>query len=138
MSERDANESLHSMVSAEYRKLEVIFEELRAVLRPGGSGQSAAGIFQEMREEVETHFEVEDRLYYPSICALRPELKGTLATLLGHHRRFLTQFEEIAAALETEAMDDALPLFESFATEFGLHEAEEESILLEIEQSLEA
>ena len=59
MSERDANESLHSMVSAEHRKLEVIFEELRDALRPGGSGPSAAGIFQEMRKEVETHFEVE-------------------------------------------------------------------------------
>jgi hypothetical protein len=137
MSERDADDSLHGKVSGEHRRLGEMFEDLRSALRPDSSGRPAAAVFEEMREEVATHFGVEEQLYYPSIWALRPERKGPLASLLERHPRLLTQLDEIAAALEAEDRGAAGRLFESFATDFGLHEAAEESILLELEQSLE-
>jgi hypothetical protein len=57
MSEREPGESLRDKISSEHRKLEEIFEDLRAALRSrdvaGDAGQTASEVLEEMREEVE-------------------------------------------------------------------------------------
>jgi hypothetical protein len=140
MTEQRPDESLHDKVSSEHRRLEEMFEDLRAALRPQegatGPGPVAAEILEKMREEVEAHFEVEERLYYPSIWALRPERRAPLAALLERHSRFLAQLEQVAGALQSGALPDAAALFETFSSEFGLHEEAEETILREVQQSL--
>ena len=140
MTEQGSDESLHDKVSNDHRRLEEMFEDLRAALRPqesgAGPGPVASEILEEMREEVEAHFEVEERLYYPSIWALRPDRKAPLTALLERHPGFLAQLEKVAGALQSGALPDAAALFESFSSEFGLHEEAEESILREVQQSL--
>ncbi|MBW2418408.1 MAG: hemerythrin domain-containing protein [Deltaproteobacteria bacterium] len=140
MSERNPGKSLHDKVSGEHRRLEEMFEDLRAALRPqendAGALPAASKVLEEMREELEAHFDVEERLYYPSLWALRPERKAPLHALLQRHPRFLTQLEKIARSLQAEALSEAETLFDSFASDFALHEDAEETLLKNLEQTL--
>jgi hypothetical protein len=124
-------------VLAEHRRLDVLFVEAREAFRGEDVSDSATEAFQELREALEIHFEQEDRLYYPAIWALRPDLESGLQDFVAEHDKFRSQIEHIEALLAREDFAGGGRAIEALAGDFGRHEVSEESMLRRLDHDLE-
>ena len=88
-----------SRVGAVHRSLAAMFEETRAAFRDGDEAEAAAA-FARLREELEAHFEKEDRLYYPAIRALRPDRAEAVNRVGTAHQQFVRRFELIVEQIQ--------------------------------------
>jgi hypothetical protein len=119
-------------VAAEHRGLDALFAEMRVVLT--GAMARVRETFGRLRAAVETHFALEDQLYYPAIWVLRPEHKASLGDLVQAHTVFLDTLADIAAQLERGALEEAERTFAVFAESFVRHEEREEELLRGVER----
>ena len=124
-----------SRVGAVHRSLAAMFEETRAAFRDGDEGEAAAA-FGRLREELEAHFEQEDRLYYPAIRALRPDRAEAVDRVGTAHEQFIRRFELIVAQIHAVKLDEAERSFEEFAEAFIFHEIREEDLIRSLEREL--
>lgn len=129
--ERDA---VKKEVLAEHRQLDVLLREVRVAFAGGGAESSPREAFARLREALETHFEQEDRLYYPSIWALRPSQREPLQACVAAHIGFRSMMRQIADLLEADEPGAALEVFDAFAQGFETHEALEESVLAALDR----
>lgn len=136
-SDRAKGGSVEQQVTAEHRKLDTLFAETRAAFR---SGRDAAtrNAFGQLRDALDAHFEQEDRLYYPTIWALRPDRKAPLRVFVEAHERFRARFEAIADSLQRDSLAEAERAFEEFSEAFAQHEAGEERLLRSLEAEVAA
>jgi hemerythrin len=112
-----------------------MFEETRAAFRDGGEADAAAA-FGRLREELETHFEQEDRLYYPAIRALRPDRAEAVDRVGMAHEQFVRRFELIVGQIQAGKLNEAERSFEEFAEAFIFHEIREEDLIRTLEKEL--
>jgi len=129
-------DSVERKVFAEHRRLDALFEEVRDSFRPTGSPEATREALGELRAALETHFDQEDRLYYPAIWALRPDLKPELKSLVDSHADFLAQFDRMAALLERSEGDEARAVFDHLSAVFERHEGAEEGILSALDREI--
>jgi len=94
-----------SRVGAVHRSLAAMFEETRAAFRDGDEAEAAVA-FGRLREELETHFDKEDRLYYPAIRALRPDRAEAVNRVERAHAQFIRRFELIVAQIQEGKLDE--------------------------------
>lgn len=123
---------LEDRLAREHRQLEALFEELAWALETGRPAAEARAAFTELAETLEVHFEQEDRLYYPAIGGLRPELEGRLAELAERHQWFLDQLRRLGDHLRHEDTAGAWAVFRSLSDAFAAHESAEDEILQQI------
>lgn len=128
--------SLRRKVIAAHRHLDTLFARTRTAMQQGAG--AAAKALTRLREALEVHFEREERLYYPSIWALRPERKKALLEFVSAHDRFRAHLAEIAENLARGTMAEAERAFRTFAEAFACHEAGEEEQLQGLEQEFVA
>ena len=121
---------------AEHRRLDALFEEVRDSFRPAGSPEATREAVAELRVALETHFDQEDRLYYPAIWALRPDLKPKLKSLVDSHAEFLAQLDHLTALLERSEGDEARAVFDYVSAVFDRHEGAEEEILATLDREI--
>jgi len=126
--ERGGGDPAHSVIEAEHRHLSSLFGETRAALAKR-AGDPAAAAFARLQEGMEAHFQREESLYYPTIWALRPELKDSLAGLVETHPQFRERLGAITRALEEASFAEAGRHLEEFADLFSDHERAEELLL---------
>ena len=112
-----------------------MFEETRAAFRDGDEAEAAAA-FARLREELEAHFEQEDRLYYPAIRALRPDRAEAVNRVGKAHAQFVRRFELIVEQIQAGKLDEAERFFEEFAEAFIFHEIREEDLIRSLEREL--
>jgi hemerythrin len=124
-----------SRVAAVHRSLAAMFEETRAAFRDGDEAEAAAA-FGRLREELETHFEKEDRLYYPAIRALRPDRAEAVDRVGTAHEQFIRRFELIFGQIGEAKLNEAERSFEEFAEAFIYHEMREEDLIRSLEKEL--
>jgi hypothetical protein len=124
-------------VLAEHRRLDVLFVEARDAFRDEEVSDSAAEAFHELREALETHFDQEDRLYYPAIWALRPDLESGLREFVAEHEKFRNHLEQIEAMLARSDFAGGGRAIEALAGDFGRHEVNEENMLRSLDRDLE-
>ena len=124
-----------SRVGAVHRSLAAMFEETRAAFRDGDEAEAAVA-FGRLREELETHFDKEDRLYYPAIRALRPDRAEAVNRVERAHAQFIRRFELIVAQIQEGKLDEAERSFEEFAEAFIFHEIREEDLIRSLEREL--
>jgi hemerythrin len=124
-----------SRVAAVHRSLAAMFDETRAAFRDGDEVEAAAA-FGRLREELEAHFEQEDRLYYPAIRALRPDRAEAVDRVGMAHAQFLRRFELIVEQIQVGKMEEAERSFEEFAEAFIFHEIREEDLIRSLEKEL--
>ncbi|MDH3211479.1 MAG: hemerythrin domain-containing protein [Myxococcales bacterium] len=122
-------------IAAAHHKLDALLDETRSALQAGEEGRARAS-FAHLRAALEAHFDQEDSLYYPSIRALRPDLKKAVEGFLAAHAKFSARLAEIGASLDTDALADAERALEAFGTAFASHEASEERVLLALDRDL--
>jgi hypothetical protein len=89
-------------------------------------------------EAVESHLAREESLYYPTIWALRPDLKPPLLRLVESHSRFRGLLDALVESVETDAFDDAERRFDEFVDRFSQHEGAEETLLHSLEEEFGA
>ena len=130
--------SIEQLISAEHRRLDSIFEEVLGALREGDEATAVGDAFAHLREQVETHITLEDRLYYPALRALRPLQRGPLLTIAAAHQVFRARLDEIAAGIEQGALDAVQGQLRSLATAFEAHESTEERLLHQIDVELQS
>ena len=122
----------------EHRRLEDLFETLGAAF---ADDQPASGLwepFEHLSEELQTHFEREDRLYFPAIWTLCPELKAELEEASSRHSWFCDQLRIIGDHLGHDDIEGATMVFRQLEKSFGAHEQVEEQILTRLDAALEA
>ena len=122
-----------SRVAAVHRSLAAMFEETRAAFRDGDEAEATVA-FGRIREELEAHFEKEDRLYYPAIRALRPDRAEAVDRVGKAHEQFIRRFDLIVAQLREGKLDEAKRSFEEFAEAFIYHEIREEDLIRSLEK----
>jgi hypothetical protein len=131
--DRKGERLVRESVEAAHRALDLLFGQARRAFETGGA-PLARESFAELREALETHFDQEDRLYYPTIRALRPGSRDALARITESHAEYRETFAEIDACLAREEVASAAARFEAFARSFSRHEAMEEGLLRELER----
>jgi hemerythrin len=122
-------ESVETQVLAQHRRLDSLFSDACDAFRQEGTLEAVREVFAELREALETHFDQEDRLYYPAIAALRTELKPQLEAFVESHRRFRQRIESIDDLLTRGDLAAAHRAVETLAAAFEQHEAAEEGVL---------
>lgn len=127
---------LKERIAEEHRRLAPFFEQLREAL--GGRGAIAVrDAFEQLQDELERHLAQEDRLYYPTLSALRPGHRETLRRFVLDHDSFRAELEAIDGWLEAEETARARARFETLARSFAAHEVHEEEVLHRINAEAE-
>jgi hemerythrin len=130
--------SIEKLIATEHRRLDSIFEEVLGALREGDEAAAVRDAFARLREHVESHVSLEDRLYYPALRALRPAHRDPLLAITAAHEVFRARLAEIAASIEQGAFDAVDAALQAFATSFGAHESAEERLLHQIDAELKS
>jgi len=73
-------------VAEQHRRLDAMFAEALAAMRESAAADAIGEAFGRLRDALEAHLAQEDRLYYPSLCALRPVHRPVLDALVGGAR----------------------------------------------------
>jgi hypothetical protein len=141
--ERQGERAAWSSVREEHRKLGDLIRRTREALTvtDGDLGDSlvaaARATVRELSEALESHFEQEEYLYYPTIWALRPSFKKSLLDLIDCHPALRSLLADLAQALDEGAVTDARRRLEGLTRFFGQHEQAEEQILQALDRELD-
>ena len=127
--------SMKDSITTAHRRLDSLLGETRSALRAADEARASAS-FQHLRTALEAHFDQEDRLYYPSIRALRPDLKPTVEGFVAAHAKFGELLAEISASLDGGSLANAQQALEAFADALAPHEAREEEMLHTLDREL--
>ena len=138
MSEQPGGDPAHSVIAAEHRHLSALFAETRTALEKEDGGQRAKAALARLQDGMEAHFQREESLYFPTIWALRPDLKDFLADLVETHPRFRELLDAITRALEAASFAEAGRYLEELVGLFSDHERAEELLLHSLEAELSA
>jgi hypothetical protein len=84
------------------------------------------------------HFLQEDQLYYPSICALRPEQRAELQAVIATHQHLRDRLVDLEGLTARADYAGASRAFEALAEDFRRHEVREEELLHALERDLGA
>lgn len=115
---------------------DALFAEARSALQRGDRRQSKASIGSLVRA-LEVHFALEDRVYFPALCALQPGVESEIRRLQREHGELREHLAAIAACLEGETDPASLSrAFSILVTAFHDHESREEAILAAVESGL--
>lgn len=133
---REGGDGVRHQVRSEHRRLDELFVEVAAVFAPPGVAEEMRDAFALLSEAIDVHFEQEERLYYASIGALRPDLKPEIVAIADAHRRFRLELAAIADQLERGDLAGARRGFEELASSFQQHEGVEERLLHRVEEAV--
>jgi hemerythrin len=127
------HDSVGDAVAEQHRRLDAMFGEALAALRESAAPDAIRESFERLRGALETHLAQEDRLYYPSLGALRPVHRAVLDGLVAAHDGFRSRLEEIDARLGRQDLGEAERALGAFCNVFAAHEASEEQLLRKID-----
>ncbi len=115
---------------------DALFAEARGALQRGDRRQSRASI-ESLVRALEVHFALEDRVYFPALCALQPGVEPDIRRLQREHGELREHLATIAGCLEGGTDPASLTrAFSILVTAFHDHESREEAILAAVESGL--
>ncbi len=135
MDESRGGDSVESTVRDEHHRLDELFVEVGDVFETSGTAEAMREAFAALSEAIDVHFEQEDRLYYASIGALRPDLEPEIAAISEAHRRFRLELAAIGDQVERGILEGARRGFAALSTAFRRHEVAEERLLHRVEEA---
>ena len=121
-------------VFVEHRGLHAILSEVRASLH---DRRASADGLERLTAAFDVHFAQEERLYYPAISSLRPELQMRLRGISERHAGFRAQLRRVHALLDEGAVPAAREALASLSSDFEEHEREEEQLLSALDRESE-
>lgn len=133
-----AGESVQREVRTQHLAIDALFDDVRRVLGGDDPAREALEKLGRLEQALDTHFDQEDRLYFPPIAALRPEQKPRLEACMAAHPGFRARLLAIRGHLERDALEEATRTLEEVAAAFAEHEAAEEEVLSSLDRELPA
>lgn len=115
-------------IAAQHARLDSFYGRVCSAIR-GGVSEVASDAFANYRDALESHFAVEERVFFPALRGLRPELDTELADLVQEHSRFRRSLRDLERALASKQPDAGLERLEALAAALAAHELREEKIL---------
>lgn len=109
---------------------ERIHEFHRELYRAAGdrSRVRAREVFGAYRSAIKAHFDLEERVLYPSIVSVDSDAKEQIGKLCVAHRRFLDDLGQLAEQLES-SIEEFGGRFESYKSLLTVHERQEEALV---------
>jgi iron-sulfur cluster repair protein YtfE (RIC family) len=114
-------------VANAHRKLDALLSETLSVLCEDAPGGREA--FEDLRDAIEAHMSLEEDLYFPTICAVRPEHEEQIQSFIHGHKRFSELLGELAVLTEGGQIGEASRKLGEFGEAFSGHEDREERLL---------
>ena len=114
-------------ISSQHRQLDVFYGMVVASLLRGNA-KRARSEFLRLHDALEAHFTVEERMHFPALHGLRPELDDELAALVEEHKVFRKTLQSIAATLQQGDLDAGGDALDRFVVELAAHEGREEQM----------
>jgi len=94
-----------------------------------GTPAEARDALDAYRGALAAHFELEERLHFPALHGLRPELAPAIEALVADHARLRADLEALGARVGTVARDAVTDGFRACAAQLLDHEQREEALL---------
>lgn len=113
-------------IGAEHLHLEALMAQMEAALRGDSAVEALSTAAEELRGDMESHFEREESLYYPTLWTLRPDLEAELHDLIAAHSGLRAELTDLVDSIRSSNLDRARGLLDGFAVRFSEHEAAEE------------
>jgi hypothetical protein len=127
-----SRQRVERQVIAEHRRLDGLFAAVRAGFVAKSEAPELSARLRELRDALEVHFRQEDELYYPILCALRPDLRVRLEACVAVHARFRELLSDLALRSAQGQLAGSIRVFETLAEDFRRHEVREEELLSEL------
>ncbi|MDP6978141.1 MAG: hemerythrin domain-containing protein [Myxococcota bacterium] len=125
-------------ITREHSHLEDLLDALiRTFSKSGATVRGLWEPFEQFALDLESHIEQEDRLYFPAIGALSPDLKASLEALSVDHSAFTDQLRQVADHLAHEDIEGATRSLRNLDASLRAHEQVEEEILARLDSKLE-
>jgi hypothetical protein len=112
-------------ISSQHRQLDTFYGMVVASLG-NGLAHRARSEFLRFHDALDAHFTVEERIHFPALHGLQPELDEELAALVEEHKTFRTQLDTIAETLKREDLDGGSEALDRFVVDLAAHEGREE------------
>lgn len=129
----ETGDFVERQVLAEHRRLDALFLDVREAFQAPDAADSSREVFHSVATALETHFDQEERLYYPAIWALRPKLRRKLQAFLKEHEAFRSELERVDELLSDGDVAAAGRAVDALAESFRRHEVAEEATLRRME-----
>ncbi|MBW2316387.1 MAG: hemerythrin domain-containing protein [Deltaproteobacteria bacterium] len=134
--ETSRTEVVEQAVRTAHRRLEELFTYAVQAFEESEDIEAVRDAFAALREELDVHFDQEDRLYYSTIGSLRPSLKPRLRAFAEGHLRFRLDLATIAEHLERADLEAAGRAFQDLTSQFTQHERSEERLLKSLDRDV--
>lgn len=114
-------------ISSQHRQLDVFYGMVVDSLSRGRV-RRACSEFLRLHDAIEAHFTVEERMHFPALHGLRPELDAELASLVEEHKSFRERLGKIADVLERGDLADGGEQLDQLVVRLAAHESREEQL----------
>ncbi len=121
-------------ISSQHRQLDVFYERVIHFLT-GGDAARARAEFLRLCDALEAHFTVEERMHFPALHGLRPELDAELAGLVEEHKAFRSALEAITGHLQGSELGRASAALDRLVVDLAAHEGREEKMAEQLDRS---
>jgi len=112
-------------ISNQHRQLDLFYEMLlKSLFRENVA--KARSEFLRFHDALEAHFTVEERIHFPALHGMRPELDAELAALVEDHKGFRSTLDQLADLLEKKELARCSDELDRFVVELAAHEGREE------------
>ena len=130
---REPRNAVEQVVRGEHRRIGGQFVDVARAFEQPDERDALREAFTALCEQLDVHFEQEERLYYASIGALRPDVAPEIRAISSAHAHFRLQLAAIADQLRRGEIRAAHQGFSTLAADFHQHEALEEKLLQRID-----
>ena len=112
-------------IASQHGQLDVFYGRLLASLTQGRVVRVRSE-FLRFQDALEAHFTVEERIHFPALHGLRPELDAALTELVYEHRHFREQLGRISELVEHGRLEEAGRDLDRLIVGLAAHETREE------------
>jgi hypothetical protein len=112
-------------ISNQHRQLDLFYEALLKSLFHENVAKSRSE-FLRFHDALDAHFTVEERIHFPALHGLRPELDDELASLVEEHKAFRSTLDHLAGLLEAKELARCSEELDGFVIDLAAHEGREE------------
>ncbi len=115
-------------ISSQHRQLDRLYALVEDAVERGHA-EEAHLAFQRFSDAIEAHTSLEDKLYFPALHGMHPDLEHELADLVREHRDFEKEFSKVAELLQTGDLARSREPLQALIDRIAAHERREEALM---------
>ena len=100
-----------------------------------GPPNAVQNCFFRLRDMLDGHFDVEDRIHFSVVRKFRPAFAPLIEALSEEHSDFRADMEKIQRLLSEDDLKESKRLLTRFADRFLLHECTEETLIADLDRT---